>query len=157
MIPSAVDYFPAGNLPSGSDVLRHPRTESPASSSGTIVRKTRRHAVQQSGDSAQIAQRLPHPRVEALRMLSLALSRQIVALGELTASADPAGFKLTEEVRHFEADMIRIALVQTGGGQRRAARLLGMKITTLHRKIKQYKIDIAEVKNEAELLHTTAK
>ena len=152
MIPSAVDYFPAGNLPAGSDVLRHPRTESPASSSGTIVRKT-----QQSSDSAQIAQRLPHPRVEALRMLSLALSRQIAALGELTASADPAGFKLTEEVRHFEADMIRIALVQTGGGQRRAARLLGMKITTLHRKIKQYKIDIAEVKNEAELLHTTAK
>jgi len=90
-------------------------------------------------------------------MLSLAISRQIAALGELTVSADPAGFKLTEEVRHFEADMIRIALVQTGGGQRRAARLLGMKITTLHRKIKQYKIDIAEVKNEAELLHTTAK
>ena len=152
MIPSAVDYFPAGNLPAGSDVLRHPRTESPANSSGTIVRKT-----QQSSDSAQIAQRLPHPRVEALRMLSLALSRQIAALGELTASADPAGFKLTEEVRHFEADMIRIALVQTSGGQRRAARLLGMKITTLHRKIKQYKIDIAEVKNEAELLHATPK
>lgn len=154
MIPSAVDYFPAGNLPAGSDVLRHPRTESPASNSGTIVRKTRRHAVQQS---SEIAQRLPHPRLEALRMLSLAISRQIAALGELTVSADPAGFKLTEEVRHFEADMIRIALVQTGGGQRRAARLLGMKITTLHRKIKQYKIDIAEVKNEAELLHTTAK
>ena len=90
-------------------------------------------------------------------MLSLALSRQIAALGELTASADPVGFKLTEEVRHFEADMIRIALVQTNGGQRRAARLLGMKITTLHRKIKQYKINIAEVKDEAELLHVTAK
>ena len=87
-------------------------------------------------------------------MLSLALSRQIAALGELTTSADP-GFKLAEEVRRFEANMIRIALVQTNGGQRRAARLLGMKITTLHRKIKHYNINIEEVKSEAELLHVT--
>lgn len=90
-------------------------------------------------------------------MLSLALSREIAALSDLAASADCSGFNLAEEVRRFETDMIRMALVQTHGRQRRAARLLGMKIATLHRKIKHYGIDIAEVQSEAERLHVTTK
>jgi DNA-binding NtrC family response regulator len=47
---------------------------------------------------------------------------------------------LQAEVHRFEAELIRSALVSTQGRQRRAARLLGMKVTTLNTKIKRYKI-----------------
>jgi DNA-binding NtrC family response regulator len=45
------------------------------------------------------------------------------------------------EVRRFEIELIRCALIRTGGHQTRAAQLLGIKLTTLHDKIKRYKID----------------
>lgn len=58
--------------------------------------------------------------------------------------------KLYDEVRKFEADLIRAALVRTGGNQSRAARLLGVKHTTLNAKIKRYGItpSIAEGRGE---------
>ena len=100
---------------------------------------------------------IPHARVEALRTLTLALLREIVALSELSESAEGGGLNLACEVQRFEADMIRMALVQTAGKQRRAARLLGVKITTLHRKIKHYQINIEEIQKEAALLREPAK
>jgi DNA-binding NtrC family response regulator len=47
---------------------------------------------------------------------------------------------LSEEVRRLEIDLIRYALRRTGGHQGEAARLLGMKPTTLNSKIKRYHI-----------------
>ena len=41
-------------------------------------------------------------------------------------------------------ELIRSALIHTGGRQRPAARLLRTKVTTLNTKIKRYKIDIPE-------------
>jgi len=52
------------------------------------------------------------------------------------------GINLREEVRRFEADLIRCALRRTGGNQRRAAELLGLKTTTLCTKIKLYKLSV---------------
>ncbi|HYY57287.1 MAG TPA: sigma-54 dependent transcriptional regulator [Pyrinomonadaceae bacterium] len=52
------------------------------------------------------------------------------------------GVNFYEEVRHFEMDLIRRALEQTGGHQSRAARLLGMNATTLNSKIKTYNISL---------------
>jgi DNA-binding NtrC family response regulator len=43
-------------------------------------------------------------------------------------------------VRRFETDLIRWALMRTGGHQRRAARILNLKVTTLNAKIKRYRI-----------------
>jgi len=51
------------------------------------------------------------------------------------------GVNFYDEVRRFEIDLIRRALVQTNGHQSRAARLLGMNATTLNSKIKTYNID----------------
>jgi len=45
-----------------------------------------------------------------------------------------------DEVRRFETDLIRWALLHTGGHQRRAARMLNLKVTTLNAKIKRYGI-----------------
>jgi DNA-binding NtrC family response regulator len=52
------------------------------------------------------------------------------------------GVNFYDEVRHFEIDLIRRALDQTGGHQSRAARLLGMNATTLNSKIKTYNINL---------------
>lgn len=47
---------------------------------------------------------------------------------------------LPEKISEFEIKLIKFALVKTGGNQRRAARFLGLKVTTLHNKIKKYNI-----------------
>ena len=56
--------------------------------------------------------------------------------------------KLYEEVRKFEIDLIRTALVRTAGNQSRAARLLGVKHTTLNAKIKRYGIPVENSSSE---------
>jgi transcriptional regulator with GAF, ATPase, and Fis domain len=61
-------------------------------------------------------------------------------LRETTPENGNRKLKLYDEVRNFEADLIRAALVRTGGNQSRAARLLGVKHTTLNAKIKRYGI-----------------
>ena len=53
------------------------------------------------------------------------------------------GIDFYEEVERFEVALITRALEETGGQQRRAARLLGMKATTLNAKIKHYRIECA--------------
>lgn len=47
---------------------------------------------------------------------------------------------LYEELREYEINLIRWALRQSGGKQKIAARLLGIKPTTLNNKIKHYNI-----------------
>jgi len=51
------------------------------------------------------------------------------------------GIDLSQEVRRFETNLIKLALNQTRGNQARAARLLNIKPTTLYSKIKVYGID----------------
>lgn len=96
----------------------------------------------------------------------ISLGHKPDALGELAASllkgveeleqsltrrgAGPAA-GLQEEVQRFEAEIIRDALKKTGGHQRRAARLLGVKVSTLNAKIKRYGIRPEDVVNVASL------
>ena len=49
---------------------------------------------------------------------------------------------LQEEVQRYEVELIRNALQRTRGNQRKAAKLLGVKVTTLNCKIKRYGIDV---------------
>jgi DNA-binding NtrC family response regulator len=51
---------------------------------------------------------------------------------------------LEERVRKFEIELISDALIQTGGRQNGAAKLLGIKLTTLNAKIKRYKIPVGQ-------------
>jgi len=96
------------------------------------------------------ADRLPgNVRIKVLKMLTLTLLHELEAVG---SASDPKSqaFDLQTEVRHFEAELIRSALILTGGRQRRAARLLGMKVTTLHTKIRRYGLDVAATMPEHE-------
>jgi transcriptional regulator with GAF, ATPase, and Fis domain len=52
-----------------------------------------------------------------------------------------SGFDFYDEVSRFEIDLIRRALLQTGGHQVQAAKLLNLKVTTLNSKIKHYQIN----------------
>ena len=90
-------------------------------------------------------------RIKALKELTLVLLSQVEALG---GGGQPPEHKrrsinLYDEVRRFETDIIRYALMRTGGHQRRAARLLGVKVSTLNAKIKRYNIQMDEVLNGA--------
>lgn len=79
-------------------------------------------------------------RIGSLKILAQSLLRQIECLQAEAASGVTPAFDAQSEVRRFEAELIRSALISTGGRQRRAARLLGMKVTTLNTKIKRYQI-----------------
>jgi DNA-binding NtrC family response regulator len=81
-------------------------------------------------------------RIGSLRILAQSLMRQIEILEEEAHSDSSYSFDAQTEVRRFEAELIRSALIKTGGRQRRAARLLGMKVTTLNTKIKRYGINL---------------
>ena len=76
-------------------------------------------------------------RIKLLKVLTLTLLRELEGVGVET-SVSREKFDLQSEVQHFEAELIRSALIMTGGRQRRAAKLLGMKVTTLHSKIRRY-------------------
>jgi DNA-binding NtrC family response regulator len=49
----------------------------------------------------------------------------------------PPGFNLQEQVRQYERNLIANALAAAGGHQRRAARALGIRPTTLNEKMKR--------------------
>jgi DNA-binding NtrC family response regulator len=76
--------------------------------------------------------------------LTLTLLREIEWLKhiqELHARGPRQHLSLKDELCRFEIELIRKALIQTGGHQTRAARLLGVKVSTLHEKIKRYGIE----------------
>ncbi len=88
-------------------------------------------------------------RIEALRMLVVAILSEIDAMRESPALDNAADFNLRSEVHRFEAENIRYALIRTRGRQRRAAKLLNMKVATLNAKIKRYRLDQDELINNA--------
>ena len=53
-----------------------------------------------------------------------------------------SGIDFYDEVQRFETRLIEMALGETGGNQARAARLLGIKATTLNSKIKLFNIQV---------------
>jgi DNA-binding NtrC family response regulator len=84
-------------------------------------------------------------RINSLKVLALTLLREVECLEEQDPTTTLGALNLQSEVHRFEAEMIRSALIRTGGRQRRAARLLGMKTTTLNAKIKRYQIQTKEM------------
>jgi DNA-binding protein Fis len=82
---------------------------------------------------------LAKSQVAALKVLTETLLRRIQSI-QAQAESGNGGLDLQKEVHCFEAELIRSALIETGGRQRRAAKLLGMKVTTLNNKIKRYNL-----------------
>ena len=79
-------------------------------------------------------------RINTLRETVLQLLREVESLTVAAPAGLKSGARLDEEVRQFEMNLIRTALGRTAGSQTRAAKLLGLKLTTLNAKIKRYHI-----------------
>jgi len=79
-------------------------------------------------------------KLHALKELTLALLNELETLKDTSRLDGARRISFSEEVRRFEIDLIRWALMRTGGHQRRAARLLDIKVTTLNAKIKRFGI-----------------
>ena len=113
---------------------------------GAFALESQRLQLINSADAEKPSEGAPlSNRIAALRELTLTLLREVEALGGSQSQEMKRSISLQEEVRRFEIDLIRYALRQTGGHQVRAARLLGLKVTTLNSKIIRYKIDPDEV------------
>jgi DNA-binding NtrC family response regulator len=84
------------------------------------------------------------PEIERLEGLALAVLSKLETLRGVPEIDPERGINLREEVRRFEAELIRRVLRRTGGHQRRAAAILGLKETTLCVKIKLYKLQAEE-------------
>jgi DNA-binding NtrC family response regulator len=82
---------------------------------------------------------------QVLKNVALALISEGVAQAHEPASGAeppdaPAEMSFYEEVRRFEIGLITRALRRAHGRQNAAARLLGLKATTLNAKMKQYQM-----------------
>lgn len=98
-----------------------------------VSSNTYNEAIMHSGNSLSL-------KINLLRELTTVLAEQVQALSVPQPINISDGINLHEEVRRFEIDMITSALQYTNGHQRAAARLLGLKPTTLNAKIKLYQI-----------------
>ena len=99
------------------------------------LEENRLDSVEQVPSGSSVDTRLNTLRETVLQLLdeveSLAISRPVDI---------KRGACFSDEVRQFEVSLIRTALGRTSGSQTRAAKLLGLKPTTLNAKIKRYGI-----------------
>jgi DNA-binding NtrC family response regulator len=80
-------------------------------------------------------------QIGALKEVAQGLLRQLDLLNHGNHTEQSLEFRnLQDEVREFEIELINTALSKTQGNQRKAAKLLGLKVTTLNAKMKRYKI-----------------
>jgi DNA-binding NtrC family response regulator len=103
------------------------------------------HLQKVANGSRKQATALDH-RIESLMILAEVTLQEVKLLKEQPAVEESVDLDLQTQVRRFEAELIRSALHRTGGCQRRAARLLGVKVTTLNSKIKRYRIPANSVR-----------
>jgi DNA-binding NtrC family response regulator len=89
--------------------------------------------------------------LDSLREAALMLLREVESLASREEPRNGQPLGLQEEVQRYESELIRHALQRTGGNQRRAAKLLGVKVTTLNCKIKR--LGIATDLYEHRLVH----
>jgi transcriptional regulator with GAF, ATPase, and Fis domain len=98
----------------------------------------------------KLAERPDRDRLQRVVDLAAVLLTEAETLARDKAFTDEAtrlrpldilgGIDFYAEVQRFETHLIKMALAETGGNQARAARLLGIKATTLNSKIKLFNI-----------------
>lgn len=95
---------------------------------------------QEQGTDQRLDETKMDDRISTLRQTVLQLLQEVESLTVAAPVGLKAGARLDEEVKQFEMNLIRTALGRTAGSQTRAAKLLGLKLTTLNAKIKRYHI-----------------
>ena len=95
---------------------------------------------EEQGTDERLNEKNMDDRISTLRQTVLQLLQEVESLTVAAPVGLKAGARLDEEVKQFEMNLIRTALGRTAGSQTRAAKLLGLKLTTLNAKIKRYHI-----------------
>jgi transcriptional regulator with GAF, ATPase, and Fis domain len=100
----------------------------------------------------KLAERPDRDRIQRVVDLADALLNEAETLARDKAFTEEAtrlkpldilgGISFYDEVQRFETHLIKMALAETGGNQAKAARLLGIKATTLNSKIKLFNIEV---------------
>ena len=90
---------------------------------------------------APVKSELARQNLDNLREAALTVLKELESLTN-SQSEPERQLGLQEEVQRYEIELIRNALQRTRGNQRRAAKLLGVKVTTLNCKIKRYGINV---------------
>ncbi|HZN08635.1 MAG TPA: helix-turn-helix domain-containing protein [Pyrinomonadaceae bacterium] len=100
----------------------------------------------------KLAERADRDRIQRVVDLADALLAEAETLARDKAFTEEAtrlkpldilgGISFYDEVQRFETHLIKMALSETGGNQAKAARLLGIKATTLNSKIKLFNIEV---------------
>lgn len=93
-----------------------------------------------NGSTSELQTETVDVRLNTLRETVLELLEEVESLAISRPVDIKHGARYSDEVRQFEVNLIRTALGRTSGSQIRAARLLGLKPTTLNAKIKRYNI-----------------
>jgi len=75
--------------------------------------------------------------LDSLKEAALTLMHEVESLASRQEPQANGNLGLQEEMQRYESELIRQALQRTHGNQRRAAQLLGVKVTTLNCKIKR--------------------
>ena len=94
--------------------------------------------------------------INTLREAAITLLREVESLASQQEPPTSQRLGLQEEVQRYESELIRDALHRTRGNQRRAAKLLGVKVTTLNCKIKRLGLqqsasqDLQDLKQDAQ-------
>src|SRR6185369_11445215 len=92
-------------------------------------------------------------RLNTLRETVLQLLEEVESLAISKPVDIKNGARFSDEVKQFEVSLIRTALGRTSGSQTRAAKLLGLKPTTLNAKIKRYGITAEVTSGRCSLLY----
>src|SRR6185295_785128 len=98
----------------------------------------------QSDDAVPRPSELALHNLNSVREAALALLREVESLRSTQRTNTGSKLALHEEVQRYEIELIRRALSRTRGNQRRAAQILGVKVTTLNCKIKRFGISLSD-------------
>jgi transcriptional regulator with GAF, ATPase, and Fis domain len=88
----------------------------------------------------RLRERTLHSHLDDLRAMARSLLTELESLGRPGALEPEGKLNLDDEVKRYEIGLIRAALDKADGSQTCAARMLGVKVTTLNTKIKRYQI-----------------
>lgn len=84
-------------------------------------------------------------QLESLRSIVISVLREIDLLEKSimlnSVGSQESGYCLPKKLEHLEVATIKCALIKTNGRQKVAAKLLGIKHTTLNSKIKKHNIN----------------
>jgi DNA-binding NtrC family response regulator len=90
--------------------------------------------------SSRLHEPILNSRLDELRATARSLLTALESLGRMAAPGAEGKLNLDDEVKRYEIALIRAALDKADGSQTHAARMLGVKVTTLNTKIKRYQI-----------------